>query len=481
MGIVVDRREVRGMSGMRKLLALGVNMLAALMLFPLLLSPSPASASTLTDCLAQQHVCVASDGRGLISQSQEADLERQIGGDPIYLVVAAPGSAGYDSAMNKIISALNGHPQFTVGFLDSQQKHFGAYNKGMLPSGGAADIATSVVKQHQADQDIFAALTDFVTDVQREASTGAGPGPAGAAASAPSHALRNVLIVVGVVAVVAALGIFFIARPVRQRRQQELKEAKLAAQDDLIALSTRLTDQDTDVAIRDNPEAAQEQAAALGAYERGTAALDAARRPQDMGAVSRAIAEGQYHLASAEALAAGQPRPDRRPPCFFDPRHGMSVTDAYWTPPDGGPGRHRPGLLRRRAQAGARHRARDAQGGGSWHPSQLRQRRLRSRVLGRLRLRSRPVHRVPARRGSFAPGRLRRRLSRWRRLRRRRLRRQQWRRLWRRGLRGRRLRWWGLRGRGLRGRRGLFVAAAPPGSAGAGPVGTSVAEGGRWS
>jgi uncharacterized membrane protein YgcG len=339
MGTVVDRREVRGMSGIRKLLALGVNMLAALMLFPLLLSPSPASASTLTDCLAQQHVCVASDGRGLISQSQEADLERQIGGDPIYLVVAAPGSAGYDSAMNKIISALNGHPQFTVGFLDSQQKHFGAYNKGMLPSGGAAGIATSVVKQHQADQDIFAALTDFITDVQREASTGAGPGPDGAAASAPSHALRNVLIVVGVVAVVAALGIFFIARPVRQRRQQELKEAKLAAQDDLIALSTRLTDQDTDVAIRDNPEAAQEQTAALGAYERGTAALDAARRPQDMGAVSRAIAEGQYHLASAEALAAGQPRPDRRPPCFFDPRHGMSVTDAYWTPPDGGPGR----------------------------------------------------------------------------------------------------------------------------------------------
>jgi hypothetical protein len=132
------------------------------------------------------------------------------------------------------------------------------------------------------------------------------------------------------------------AWPVRRRRQQELKEAKLAAQDDLIALSTGVTDHDADVAIRDNPEAAEEQAAALNAYERGTAALDAARHPRDMGAVSRAIAEGQYHLASAEALAAGQPRPDRRPSCFFDPRHGMSVTDAYWTPPDGGPGRSVP-------------------------------------------------------------------------------------------------------------------------------------------
>jgi uncharacterized membrane protein YgcG len=332
------------MSGMKRLLAPGVSALAALVLFPLLLFPSAASASTLTDCLAQRHVCVASDGRGLISQSQEAELEQQIGGDPIYLVVAASGSSGYNSAMNQIIGALSGHPQFTVGFLDSQQKHFGAYNKGMLPPHGAADIATSVVKQHQSDRDIFAALTDFVTDVQREASTGSGssPGPAGAAAGAPSHTLRNALIIVGVIAVVAALGFFFIARPVRKRRQQELKEAKLAAQDDLIALSTRLTGQDTDVAIRTNPEAAQEQAAALAAYERGTAALDAARRPQDMSVVSRAIAEGQYHLASAEALAAGQPRPDRRPSCFFDPRHGMSVTDAYWTPPDGGPGREVP-------------------------------------------------------------------------------------------------------------------------------------------
>src|SRR5215813_1244043 len=333
------RREVRGMSSVRRLLALGVCAVVAFWLVP-----THASASTLTDCLAQQHVCVASDGRSLISQSQEADLERQIGGDPIYLVVAASGSSGYNSAMNQIISALSGHPEFTVGFLDSQHKHFGAYNKGMLPSGGAADIATSVVKQHQSDQDIFAALTDFVTDVQRGASTGSGssPGPAGAAASAPSHTLRNVLIIVGVIAIVAALGIFFIGRPIRKRRQQELKEAKLAAQDNLIALSTRLTDQDTDVAIRTNPEAAQEQAAALAAYERGTAALDAAKRPRDMGAVSRAIAEGQYRLASAEALAAGQPRPERRPSCFFDPRHGMSVTDAYWTPPDGGPGREVP-------------------------------------------------------------------------------------------------------------------------------------------
>jgi len=323
---------------MRRLLALGASTLAALVLFPLLLAPSPAGASTLSDCLARQHVCATGEVRGLISQGQQSELERQIGGDGIYLVVAPSGSAGYSSSMNQIISMLSEHPEFTVGFLDSRLRHFGAYNKGMLPSGGAADIATQVVAQHRADQNVFAALTDFVNDVQDQA----GSGPDGAGASTPSHTLRNVAIGVSVLLALGVLGFFLIARPVRQRRQRELKEAKLAAQDDLIALSTGVTDHDADVAIRGNPEAAQEQAAALSAYERGTAALDAARRPRDMGAVSRAIAEGQYHLASAEALAAGQPRPDRRPSCFFDPRHGMSVTDAYWTPPDGGPGRSVP-------------------------------------------------------------------------------------------------------------------------------------------
>jgi len=321
--------------GRKRLLALGAGTLAALVLFPLLLAASPASASTLSDCLARQHVCVTGEGRSLVSEGQQSQLERQIDGDGIYLVVAPSGSAGYRSSMNQIISTLSEHPEFTVGFLDSRLKHFGAYNQGMLPSGGAADIATQVVEQHRADQNVVAALTDFVTDVQDQAGSGAD----GAGAGTPSHTLRNVAIGVSVLLALGVLGFFLIARPVRQRRQRELKEAKLAAQDDLIALSTGVTDHDADVAIRDNPEAAQEQAAALSAYERGTAALDAARRPQDMGAVSRAIAEGQYHLASAEALAAGQPRPERRPSCFFDPRHGMSVTDAYWAPPDGGPGR----------------------------------------------------------------------------------------------------------------------------------------------
>jgi len=316
----------------RRLIALLLGVLAAIWL-----AGSPARADTLADCLAKHHVCVTSEGRSLISQSQQDQLERDIGNDDIYLVVAASGSSGYDAAMRQIISTLGAEKkQFVVGFLDSRLKHFGADNQGVLASGAAANIATTVVQQHQSDRDIFAAMQDFVRDVQQEAQA---PGSSAAAASPPSHTLRNVLIVLGVILLLVVLGGLFIWRPRRLRRQRELAEAKAAAQDDLLALSNRITDHQNDVSVQSNPEAAAEQVAALAAYERGTAALDAARRPDDMQAVSRNIAEGQYRLACAEAIANSQPKPGRRPMCFFDPRHGMSVANVSWAPPDGGPSR----------------------------------------------------------------------------------------------------------------------------------------------
>ena len=265
---------------MRRLVALVIGVLAVVFL-----AGAPARAGTLSDCLAKHHVCVTSEGRSLISQGQQAQLDQQIGDDDTYLVVAASGSSGYDAAMRQIISTLGAEKkQFVVGFLDSRLKHFGAYNRGVLATGAAASIATTVVEQHRADQDIFTALQDFVRDVKQEA----GSAPA-AAASSPSHTLRNVLIVIGVI-LLLVLGGFLIWRPRRLRGQRELNEAKAAAQDDLIALSNRITDHENDVSVQTSPEAAAEQAAALAAYERGTAALDAARRPDDMRAVSQNIA-----------------------------------------------------------------------------------------------------------------------------------------------------------------------------------------------
>ena len=306
-------------------------------------SAIPARASTVSQCLAEQHVCVSADGRAIVTTSQQTQLEQQIGRADIYLVVAAAGSGGYDAAMQQLISSLSAsHSQYVVGFLDSGQRHFGAASQGVLASGGAASIASTVVSQHKADGDIFAALEEFVQDVKQQAGSAA-DGSAGAAPSSSSHGISGGLIAV-IVIIVAALGGFFLfLRPRRRRRQEEqrqqLAEARAAAQDDLIALNQAITDHGNDVSIASSPEAVAEQTAALDAYERGTRALDAARSPAEMGAVSQSIAEGRYRLACAEAVAHGNPRPARRPMCFFDPRHGMSVADVSWAPPDGGPSR----------------------------------------------------------------------------------------------------------------------------------------------
>ncbi len=329
---------------MRRLIALMTGVLGVLA--AVWLSGSAASAATLTDCLASQHVCVDSTARGIVSQSQQAQLNQEIGDADIYLVIAPSRSAGYDAAMRQLITDLNGgHSQFVIGFLDSRLRHFGAYNQGVLGTGGAASIATTVVTQHRADGDMFAALRDFVRDVRQQAAAGNSGTPQGAGNGGTSSqgSGAGALIAVGVLVLLALGGYFFLLRPRRARRQRELEQelaaAKDAAQDDLIALNTAITDHQNDVSIQSSSEAVAEQSAALDSYERGTRALDAARRPRDMGAVSRAIAEGRYRLACAEALANGQPKPDRRPMCFFDPRHGMSVADVSWAPPDGGPSR----------------------------------------------------------------------------------------------------------------------------------------------
>ncbi|MBO0834425.1 MAG: hypothetical protein J2P28_02765, partial [Actinobacteria bacterium] len=239
---------------MKRLLLLGVSLFAGL----LILAPTAASAArvdTLAGCLASHHVCVSSAGRALLSTSQEAQLTRQIGSANIFLVVASSGSVGYNSAMNQIIGDLNGRPEFTVGFLDSSgARHFGAYNKGMLPPNGAASIATEVVQQHRGN--IFAGLTAFVSKVK----TGDVPPVTGSssrtAAGSGTGAFIGGLVAVGVIVLLGLLGFYFIARPARRHREQELKDAKLAAQDDLIALSSGITDHGKDQAIQSNQEAA---------------------------------------------------------------------------------------------------------------------------------------------------------------------------------------------------------------------------------
>jgi hypothetical protein len=40
-------------------------------------------------------------------------------------------------------------------------------------------------------------------------------------------------------------------------------------------------------------------------------------------------------MSYAKAVLEGKTPPERKPPCFFDPRHGPSTEDVQWAPPGG--------------------------------------------------------------------------------------------------------------------------------------------------
>src|SRR5699024_7778970 len=71
------------------------------------------------------------------------------------------------------------------------------------------------------------------------------------------------------------------------------------------------------------------------AYESAKAAVAAAREPDDIRHVTEILEDGRYAISCVRARVDGEPLPTRRAPCFFDPRHGLSVGDVSYTPPGG--------------------------------------------------------------------------------------------------------------------------------------------------
>jgi hypothetical protein len=121
-----------------------------------------------------------------------------------------------------------------------------------------------------------------------------------------------------------------------ERQRAELEPVRKLAFEDITALGEELQALDLDLA--GHQLGAGENAdyqRALDAYESAKTAGDAMTRPDDVRHVTQILDDGRYAIACVRARVAGEPLPTRRPPCFFDPRHGLSVADVPWTPPGG--------------------------------------------------------------------------------------------------------------------------------------------------
>jgi hypothetical protein len=76
---------------------------------------------------------------------------------------------------------------------------------------------------------------------------------------------------------------------------------------------------------------------ALACYEDAKAALSAAQETSAVNAIEPVLNDGRFHLACVLARRDGEPLPQRREPCFFNPQHGPAVADVKWAPRDGVP------------------------------------------------------------------------------------------------------------------------------------------------
>ena len=143
------------------------------------------------------------------------------------------------------------------------------------------------------------------------------------------------LLLVAVVAAVVVSGRRSRERALAQR-QAELEPVKKFAFEDITALGEELQSLDLELAGRElDPGANADYQRALDAYESAKTAGDRIAQPDDIRHVTEILEDGRYAMACVRARVDGQPLPTRRPPCFFDPRHGLSVTDVPYAPPGG--------------------------------------------------------------------------------------------------------------------------------------------------
>ncbi|MFJ9899016.1 hypothetical protein ACIQPR_37380 [Streptomyces sp. NPDC091280] len=189
-------------------------------------------------------------------------------------------------------------------------------------------------------EDANTQLTDF-TD--RALASMGGSAPASWGGSSSDDGISGTaLIVAGGVLVAGGAGAYTLVRRSRRRRLEEQRAAldrlRVVVDEDITAFGEELDRLDfhpgeprADDAMRADYERA------LDAYEQAKSSMAAATKPEDVRAVTQALEDGRFSLAQLAARREGRPLPERRAPCFFDPRHGPSVADATWTPAGGAP------------------------------------------------------------------------------------------------------------------------------------------------
>ena len=309
-----------------------MHRLLTVLLAALLLAPAAASAAQLDDtvtALRSSPVYVAPGAKPTLSAAEQQQVRAAIGraGTPVYVAVlpaTALDETGGDA--DEFVRRLGNAEQEPGTYAVVAGGKFRAAST-RLRRGQAGDLATEAFDAHSKDG-LGATLVDFADRVG-QAERGGGSSGGGGTSGGGGSGLWILALLAG------GGGLFAFSRRRRRRREEaaQAEELRRIANDDIVALGDDVRAIDLDIEMPGaDPKAREDLGVALDRYDRAEAAMKGARTPQDFAPVSEALEEGRWAMESAKARLAGRTPPERRPPCFFDPRHGPSTRDVEWSP-----------------------------------------------------------------------------------------------------------------------------------------------------
>jgi len=120
----------------------------------------------------------------------------------------------------------------------------------------------------------------------------------------------------------------------RRRRSADVTEldgVRTLADEDVTLLGEELHRLDAEVGRLDAEGRADYQRA-LDAYESAQRLVPRLAGADEVSKVTDTLSTGRYAMACVRARLAGEPVPELRVPCFFNPQHGPSARDVQFTP-----------------------------------------------------------------------------------------------------------------------------------------------------
>jgi hypothetical protein len=328
--------------------ALALAALAGMVLCLLVVLAGPATAGPWVDRTAGQlrdaPLYVNPSARPTLTPVDRERISARLAlaGTPIFVAVlpaqALAEAGGNANDLASQVAASVGKPGTYLVVAGAEE---GAGSNTLDP-GAAANRARAAFRENP---ELAAAIFDFIERVEDAAGTTPATAPPPEPPPGADPGGDTVLLVLLGAAAVVALAVG-LALTLENRSEQrtlrsgvQLSEAKATSREDLDALASELRNLNVDLQAEEagNPEAVNQYTRAYEYLERAEEAFDRASSPAHLAQVSSALESGQYAMAAARAMFERRDPPRRRPPCFFDTRHGPSVHDVGWEPPEGPP------------------------------------------------------------------------------------------------------------------------------------------------